>query len=208
MIPQAETVTSNPVYRQASFWIAVIAVIGTLGNGYMMFQSSNTSIELERMRTILEYQGNEIEKARARDAKNVKIILEQGMQIMRLTGQLQDKISEVDLLNGFMESLPFPAWIKERGDDGIFRIVTINEQLTVEYGFTKREMIGNSDYELYPLDLAEEYQRGDREVYDSGSAFRSKTEIISRGERVPIEYIKFQMELPSGFQGIGGVVID
>lgn len=207
-IEQAETITSNPVYKQTSFWIAVIAVIGTLGNGYMLYKTNHTNQELDRINIIIAYQGDQIEKARAREEKHIKKILEQGMTIMRLTGELQDKTSQADLLNGFIESLPLSAWIKVKGQDGIFRIVTINEQFTVDYAMTKREMVGKSDYELFPLDLAEAYQAGDHKVYDSGESFRDELDMIVRGERIPSPYIKFPITLPSGFEGIGGMIIN
>lgn len=204
----AETVNDKPLYKQVSIWIAFIAFFGTFINGYMLFKTSKTQHEFDRIQVIIDHLSEEVDKARIRDEKNLKTIIEQGIQIIDLTSQLQDKTSQAELLEGFIEALPFPAWIKEREKDGLFSIVTINEKFTVFYGLTKRNAVGFNDYDLYPKDLAEEYQRGDQIVFESKKDFRAKTEIPKNGVRVPVEYIKFVIKLPSGFEGIGGMVIE
>ena len=136
------------------------------------------------------------------------MILSQGLEIIKLSAQLQDKTTQAELLDGFIESLPFPAWLKEIDDDGIFRVVTINELFTVTFGLTKAQAIGNSDYDLFSKELAEEYQKTDRIVSDTGSVHRADTVMVKHGQRVAVLYVKFPVYLPSGFKGVGGVIRD
>ena len=198
----------TPVYLSKSFWASVVVVLGTIINGYMLYKTNENNQEFSEIQTVLTYLSEEVDKLRVKDTKNLKIILDQGKQIMQLTAQLHDKTTQADLLNGFMESIPYPAWIKQQGDDGIFRIVTINERFTVQYGLTKARAIGRSDYELFPLDLAEDYQAGDRKVLETGRIHKSATEMMRDNKRVPAHYVKFEINLPSGFQGIGGIITD
>lgn len=206
--PQAVAIDDSPIWSRLGFWVAVIAFFGTFANGAMIYKTSTDQNDFDKIQVIINHLTDELNKAKAREERSIKIILDQGKEILRLMSELQDKTSQTDLLQSFIEALPFPAWIKQRGDDGIFRIVTINENFVIRYGISKKRAVGKSDFDLYPLDLAEEYQRGDREVHKSGKTFRSKSEMIKRNKRVPVEYIKFTLNLPSGFNGVGGVITD
>ena len=206
--PQAETIDDRPVWSKLGFWVATIAFFGTFANGAMIYKTANDENDFNKIQVIINHLTNELEKAKQREERSIKIILDQGKEILRLMSELQDKTSQTDLLQSFIEALPFPAWIKKRGDDGIFRIVTINENFVIRYGISKKRAVGKSDFELYPLDLAEEYQRGDREVHQSGKTFRSKSEMLKNNKRVQVEYVKFTLNLPSGFSGVGGVITD
>lgn len=207
-IPQAETIDDRPVWSKLGFWVAAIAFFGTFANGAMIYKTSTDQNDFDKIQVIINHLADELDKAKKREERSIKIILDQGKEILRLMSELQDKTSQMDLLQSFIEALPFPAWIKQKGDDGVFRIVTINENFVIRYGISKKRAVGKSDFELYPLDLAEEYQRGDREVQETGKTFRSSTEMLKAGKLVPVEYIKFTLNLPSGFEGIGGVITD
>ena len=210
MTPQAETISDTPVWKRTSLWVAAIAVFGTLLNGAMMLKSTHNQLEFEQMKIVMDRLSVEVDQAKIREDRNLKTIIEQGVQIINLTSQVKDRTTQLELLNGFVESVPLSAWIKIRGPDGIFRIVTINEQFTVNYGLTKKQSVGFSDYDFYPdnPELADSFQEGDRLVYESGRDLRRKGKVLKNGVIVEREYIKFPISLPSGFEGIGGLIIE
>jgi len=191
--------------------VAIIGVIGTAFNGALAFRAETTqaesSKELSQIQLIIVTLTEQLKVAREREEAYLAKLILQANSIMDLTSQVKDKTTQAELLAEVLESLPFPAWIKVRGKDGIFRIVTINEQFTVDYGMTKREMIGYSDYDLYPPDLAQIYQEGDIAVYSNYKPYRSDTYMIVKGERVPVEYVKWPITLPSGGKFTVGMVI-
>lgn len=208
-IPNAKRYGDDtPLWKRMGFWVAAVAFGGSVLNGIMLYKSAQSQQDFARIELHITYLSDELHKARKREETNTKLILSQGLEIIKLSAQLQDKTTQAELLDGFIESLPFPAWLKEIDDDGIFRVVTINELFTVTFGLTKAQAIGNSDYDLFSKELAEEYQKTDRIVSDTGSVHRADTVMVKHDQRVAVLYVKFPVYLPSGFKGVGGIIRD
>jgi|TARA_R110000764_G_scaffold129742_1_gene217525 PAS domain S-box-containing protein len=208
-IPNARRYSDDtPLWKRMGFWVAALAFSGSILNGIMLYKSAQSQQDFARIELHINYLSEELNSARIREDDNTKLILSQGLEIVKLSAQLQDKTTQEELLNGFIESLPFPAWLKEIDDNGIFRVVTINELFTVTFGLTKAQAVGSSDYNLFPKELADDYQKSDRIVSDTNSVYRADTLMVKHGKRVAVLYVKFPVYLPSGFKGVGGIIRD
>jgi len=72
--------------------------------------------------------------------------------------------SQETLLN----SIPDNAWLKDRD----CKFTAVNEVLAKTFGFTPQEMVGKTDFDIAPRELAERYIADDREVMRSGKQKR------------------------------------
>jgi diguanylate cyclase (GGDEF)-like protein/PAS domain S-box-containing protein len=78
----------------------------------------------------------------------------------------EERISEViGQQQAILDNIPNIAWLKDR--DG--RYVAVNQPFSSAFQVTPEEMIGKSDRDIYPPELAEKYERDSREVMAAGS---------------------------------------
>jgi PAS domain S-box-containing protein len=74
-----------------------------------------------------------------------------------------EQLRQSEALNrSLIEHLPLRIFLKDRNS----RYLSCNTALAQDLGVTPAEIVGKTDYDLFPHDLAEEYRRGDRIVLD------------------------------------------
>ncbi|GFO61457.1 hypothetical protein GMST_37820 [Geomonas silvestris] len=77
----------------------------------------------------------------------------------------EERISEViGQQQAILDNIPNIAWLKDR--DG--RYVAVNQPFSSAFLVPPEEMIGKSDRDIYPPELAEKYERDSREVMAAG----------------------------------------
>ena len=105
-----------------------------------------------------------------------------------------------------VDSISDLAWMKDTDS----RFVAVNQSLATLVGRTPEQMLGKSDHDYFPSDLADEYVRGDREVLSGREVFRTVERIpdASGGTRW-IETIKTPVRDETGaVVGVAGVARD
>jgi PAS domain S-box-containing protein len=80
------------------------------------------------------------------------------------------------LFNSLVENLPVYVIRKDR--EG--RILYVNERFASLVGVPAAELVGKTDYDLYPSELAEKYRRDDRMVMETGELFSDVEENRTR----------------------------
>ena len=63
-----------------------------------------------------------------------------------------------------LSNIPDIAWLKDRD----CRVITVNEPYVMACGKDARELVGKTDLEIWPPDLALKYRADDQEVMSSG----------------------------------------
>jgi PAS domain-containing protein len=121
---------------------------------------------------------------------------------------LEARLAEKHTVERFIADMPFPAWVKERGTDGIFRFVTINKLFTQMFGLSESQVLGKSDYDLFELGLAKAYQNGDIKVAESGLVFRDTLMLQTVNGLVEGDYVKFNINAIKTSQAVGGMILD
>jgi PAS domain S-box-containing protein len=66
-----------------------------------------------------------------------------------------------------LDNIPHMAWMKNTA--GIF--LAVNEAFARASGFSKSEILGSTDRDIWPVDLAERYMQDDLNVVESGEKF-------------------------------------
>ncbi|MFA7243300.1 MAG: PAS domain S-box protein [Sulfuricellaceae bacterium] len=86
-----------------------------------------------------------------------------------------------------LDNIPELAWLK----DSESRYIAVNEPCALACGMSAAEVVGKTDYDFWPVEIAELYRRDDREVMASRRRKRVEEPLITRdGKDTWIETIK------------------
>lgn len=170
---------------------------------YYAGKNNEDRLESDQLKTAYE----QISKLTKESDSQRKANYECAKEKLELYAKILEKSDDFALLEGLLDSLPFPAWIKRQRDDGEFEMVFINEAYTVEFAITKSEYIGYTDNKVHGKELADEFKKNDLFVLETKRHLKTIEKATSRGIEKEILVYKFMFALPSGEDGIGGVSI-
>ena len=86
-----------------------------------------------------------------------------------------------------LDNIPDIAWLKDRES----KYIAVNEPFGKACGVSPEELVGKTDLDIWPRDLAERYRADDAEVMQSGRRKRVEEPLVdSTGKRSWIETIK------------------
>lgn len=105
------------------------------------------------------------------------------LEICRDVDQLRRKEADLELsLNqraAVLQNIPDPAWLKDR--EG--RYVAVNEAFSRECGLPAKAVVGKTDLDIFPHELAEAYRADDFTVMDEGRSKRTETLSTQEGDQ-------------------------
>jgi hypothetical protein len=190
----------------SSLIIVIITNFVTLSGSLFAFKTSQDTTQSALMKTALhqvQLQSKEIVELRG-------LLLDAQIKIINLETRVRSNVDETVLMSEFLDSLPFPAWIKRfRKEDGLFEMTLINQHYTADFGYTENEYIGKTDFDIHSDELASLYLSDDLMVL-STEKMRVIEQIMVTKNGVPkkIFVYKFIIRLPDGELAVGGVAID
>jgi PAS domain S-box-containing protein len=176
--------------------------------------------ELARANEMLKQEvqaRSEAEKAlrQARDVLESRVA-ERTAELARTNESLRDQIAALEAaekkiregeirLQAFMDNSPSVMFIKDR--EG--RYIHANKQFQKSFGLTEQQVIGKTDHEIFPRELASQYRADDRKVLENGTTREfEETARYVNGQRVNIVY-KFPITDAAGaIVAIGGIATD
>ena len=88
--------------------------------------------------------------------------------------------------------------------DSSFRYVVVNDHFCTEMGKTREELLGKSDFDLFPNEIASNYNDSDKRVVESGEIVWFEEMIDGRVS----ETMKFPIKLSHGETGVGAIIRD
>jgi PAS domain S-box-containing protein len=105
-----------------------------------------------------------------------------------------------------LNNIPDSAWLKDKES----RFIAVNESLGKSCGLSPEELVGKTDADFFPKELAERYMADDREVILSGKSKRVEEPFEDiHGRRIWIETIKSPMYNEQGeIIGTSGIARD
>jgi len=71
-----------------------------------------------------------------------------------------------DFLNAILENIPIMIFVKDAKD---LKFVRVNKAVEELFGYTRAEIIGKSDYQLFPKDEADFFVSNDKKLLESGA---------------------------------------
>jgi PAS domain S-box-containing protein len=89
--------------------------------------------------------------------------------------------------NAILDNIPDMAWLKDK--DGNF--MAVNEPFAKACGISKEELLGKTDFDFWPPELAQRYRDDDEQVMKTGKRKSIEETLVHReGQDVWIETIK------------------
>ncbi len=90
-------------------------------------------------------------------------------------------------LHALLDSIPDMAWLK----DASGHFLAVNQRMADSCGMSVSEILGKTDLDFYPKEIAEAYQRDDQQVIESGQLKRVEERYVTRkGVESWIETVK------------------
>ncbi|MFT6586075.1 MAG: hypothetical protein ACJAUY_000656 [Cognaticolwellia sp.] len=217
---KAKTVKDNSFL--ALVVVALISALGAFGASYVTFIGVADKTDLERLtqaeqsitqmrkdyhelRTLLTLENNKLRKE-ADDLRKSNILL--NLQVLDLKIKLKAEYDRKQLLQTFLDSLPFPAWIKTKREDGLFVMEMINDAYVIKYQVTKKAYQGATDYKIHPRHLVKQYEKSDNLVISSNKPVTAHEEVKVNGVIIPLIVWKFSIELDDDRSGVGGIALN
>ncbi|MDO9185487.1 MAG: PAS domain S-box protein [Bacteroidia bacterium] len=120
------------------------------------------------------------------------------------------KISE-NFLDSIIENFPIIIFVKNVSD---LRYVRVNKLVEELFGFSKKEIIGKSDYELFPKEEADRFVANDKKLLETGKLFEIDEEPVHtkyKGIRIietKIVLVKDSIGKPIYILGIANDITD
>lgn len=155
-----------------SMVVALISGAFTLVVGFLAMKadvySASKGTETQLV-SILYDRVNTLERRQSEMAESNK---KQSLRITQLTIELAKKYESSDVLRKYLNTMPFPAWIKvvELNESGpSFKMWHINPQYEAEYEITNERYIGKTDFQIWERSMAQEFYNNDLAVYESRS---------------------------------------
>jgi diguanylate cyclase (GGDEF)-like protein/PAS domain S-box-containing protein len=127
------------------------------------------------------------------------------ISVMRRTQQALE--TERTHLHTLVNTIPDLIWLK--AVDGTY--LACNPEFERFFGATEREIVGKTDYDFVPKELADAFRENDRTALTSGQASRNEEWITyaSDGHRALLETTKMPMRTPDGrLVGVLGISHD
>lgn len=217
--PQDETKTNWNV----TILVALLTLISSLGGSFLMFKSdsqnnantnwqafANAQIKVnEDLRNELNKVKEEVAEWKRESDSYRRLYNEEVQKRLAVEKILAVNIQESEVVRQWIDNMPYSSWAKKRRPDGDLEIIAINQRFTANYGLTKNEAIGKTDYELHPYELAAQYVADDEEVIRTG---KPKLSIVpyekTNGEVVQMRHIKWRLVWVDGSYGVAGMVIE
>ncbi len=115
-----------------------------------------------------------------------------------LEQRVQERTAELTLANetlketqraqqAILDNIPDLAWLKDENG----RFIATNEPFGQACGIPPEELVGKTDYDVWPRELAERYMADDREVIRSGRVKRVEEPLIDKfGQQIWIDTVK------------------
>lgn len=109
-------------------------------------------------------------------------------QDITLRKQMEERLAlAVSQQKAFLNNLPEMAWLKDTES----RFVLTNEPFSIACGYSSKDLVGKTDLDIWPRELAEAYRADDRRVMASGERKRVVEPLEGKdGIRCWIETIK------------------
>jgi len=89
--------------------------------------------------------------------------------------------------NAILNNIPDLAWLKDRER----RFIAVNEPFAQSCGVSSKDLVGKTDLDIWPQELAEKYMADDKDVMERGRRKQVEEPMInSEGEKSWIETVK------------------
>jgi hypothetical protein len=141
-------------------FVALITAATTITGSYFMFAGSVKQADADLVSALYDQVQQLQMQIKERDREMFGL----QEQITSLRIQLSKKYEASDILRGYLDAMPHPAWIKiasKVGDDVSFVMWHINGRYEDYFDISSGRYVGRTDFDIWPHDIAKGFYGND-----------------------------------------------
>ena len=123
---------------------------------------------------------------------------EEFVELQNRVNQVNKNEKELFLFKSLIDQIPDLLFVKDRAG----KFVIANAAVTRAYGFQNDGLIGKSDHDLHPIELADEFSKHEQQIIDSGTPQFNMQESFSNSEGVTKWYSTTKVPLRDHHEGV------
>lgn len=184
----------------------VVTLLGTAGGmkyyfDYLLKKRKSTHLqEGSDFDKILKVWDDDNRRLRQREEELEKTV----RQLTRDVNTLKNKIL---ILESTQMDLPVPMWLKDKEGDYLAANKMYEEKFLRPNNLMISDLIGMTDEEMWPKDIANESEKNDRKAMMTGETLYTEESFLIGGKKVRYQVIKYVRYAGRAKIGIGGFAI-
>ena len=128
-------------------------------------------------------------------------------RIAQLERENYTLLHNIALLESAHQDLPLPMWLKDK--DG--RMLAVNlayeKSFLQPIGKTRQDYINQTDFDIWPDEVAERYRSHDRTVMNTGEPLYFREEMQLNDEVEPVMVLKYPRSVAGIVVGVAGIAL-
>lgn len=144
-------------------FVALITAFTTITGSYFMFAGNVKQADADLVSALYD----QVQQLQVQIKKRDREMFGLQEQITSLRIQLSKKYEASDILRGYLDAMPHPAWIKianKVGDDVSFVMWHINGQYEDYFDISSGRYVGRTDFQIWPNSVASGFYENDLRV--------------------------------------------
>ncbi len=144
-------------------FVSVVTAITTISASYFMFAGNVKQADADLVAALYD----QVQQLQVQITERDKEMFGLQSQITGLRIQLSKKYEASEILRGYLDAMPHPAWIKianKHNDEVEFVMWHINAQYEDYFDVSAGRYVGRTDYQVWPHQVADQFYKNDRLV--------------------------------------------
>ena len=186
-------------FSAVQFLVLVLSssVLAAAVTGFLTYKTSSKEISASQIELILDMY-----------VKENGILKEENKKLADLKREVSDLRQKVLLIESSTQNLPLPMWLKDLGGIMLALNPTYEQEFLFPRGYTAGDYVGQSDHNVWPIEVANSFIANDKWVARNKSVFYGYENVPdAHGELVEWYIIKYPRYASGVLVGIAGVAI-
>ena len=168
-------------------------------NAHLIFDENKNPIAIEGTMTditALKQKEKELE-----EAQKIMSLINKQLQV-KISEQIEKISKEKEMYKTVLENIPQKIFQKNAD----FKYVFANENFLGDLDMTLEDVLGKTDWDIFPDDLASKYAQGDQKVMETGQAFTTTESYVQQGRTVTVTTVRAPIKDKDGhLTGVLGI---
>lgn len=143
--------------------------------------------------------------------KRLDKLEDENRRLMEENASLRLQVAQLrrdfDLMESAHHDLPIPQWMKDTNGVMLSLNKAYEELFLLPMGLNRHDYVGNTDEEVWGVDIANRFRQIDSDVLHTGRPFNGTVIIPYRGEEKEFHIIKYPRFVGGSAVGVAGLAI-